>query len=103
MSSRQRAPEGASYLAIFRGAGPITLDIDDMGVVTGEFSGNDSGPMEGTVDDTGALELQAMANIAGECSYVGQFDDALLLTGTWACADFGCEGTWTLGPAMERE
>lgn len=100
------SPYEGSYDADFDGscgdmnvAGTLDLDVDDMGAVTGQMMGNDSGPVTGTVDDMGALNLVAEGNSAGDCPFVGQIDDMGDITGTWTCPDLSCTGNWAGGLA----
>ena len=95
-----------SYAGTFEGecpdfpvSGDIFFDVDARGVVTGAIDGNDDGPLAGTVDETGLLLTIAMAMVAGDCNYDGQFDADLLVEGEWGCPDYGCIGTWSAGPA----
>jgi len=76
-------------------SGTITLDIDAEGVAVGAFMGNDSGPLEGGVDGSGALTTSGMGKVAGLCNYDGQIDETLAIEGTWDCPDVECGGTWT--------
>lgn len=91
-----------SYAGTFEGqcpnfdvSGTITLEIDAEGMAVGAFMGNDSGPLEGSVDAMGVLETSGDGEVAGLCHYDGQIDGDLAIEGMWNCPDFECGGTWT--------
>jgi hypothetical protein len=100
------SPYEGSYDADFEGScgdtdvdGTLDLDVDDTGAVTGQMVGDDSGPVTGTVDDMGALNLVAEGNSAGVCPFVGLFDVMGDITGSWTCTDLSCTGIWAGGLA----
>lgn len=76
-------------------AGNLMFDVAFDGLLTGAVTGFDNGPMDGTVDDMGAVTAVTMAMLGGMCPFDGQIDMMGDVTGTWGCPAFGCTGTWT--------
>ena len=81
----------------FSVGGRFSVSIDAGGNVTGSYSGDDSGRINGDVRNNGAFS--AATGDAGECRWSGDINgsgNSLSGSGNWTCPD-DCEGRWS-GP-----
>jgi hypothetical protein len=78
----------------FSVTGRFSISIDANGRVTGSYSGDDSGQINGDVRNNG--DFSAAAGSAGECRWSGDISgsgSSLSGDGTWTCPD-DCSGRW---------